>query len=209
MANLELRSHWSPSALLPDEPEVRCGSYAQTWPKAKSRNGPKCTEIPRGPSKRLGNCISGWTLVPREEIKITSSRYSHWGKEVWCEGSTNHLITGSLSPWKLQFPRVCELFLQQRSTVSGSDTDSVLCFSSNCQRLSLALLIPGLNEKLTLGSSQRTACPEDFQHCVCIPLLPVLFACLEKMNSFAAGTLLMSNNDLIVTKTLSMRESQC
>lgn len=55
--------------------EACSGSYAQKWPKERFRNYPKSTEISHGPSNLIGNCISVWTRVPGEEIKITSSRY--------------------------------------------------------------------------------------------------------------------------------------
>lgn len=141
VANLELRRHWSPSALLPDEPEAHCGSCAQTRRKERTRNDHECTETPRGPRKLPGNCIGVWTLVPREDINITSC-VCPLGKGVPCEGSPSHLITGSLSPRKWQSHGVCEIFLQQCFTFSGSNADSVFCFSSDCKRLGLALLIP-------------------------------------------------------------------
>lgn len=175
MANLELRRHWSPSALLPDEPEAHCGSCAQTWRKERTRNDPECTETPRGPRKLLGNCICVWTLVPREEINITS-RVFPLGKEVLCEGSPSHLIPGSLSPRKWPSHHgVCEIFLQQCSTFSGSNTDSVFCFSSDCKRLSPALLMPWIECEAHLGLFTKEGCSEGFQHCVCIPLLPLPF----------------------------------
>lgn len=82
-ANLELRRHWSPSALLPGETEAHNGSYAQTWPKERSRNYPKCTDTPQGSRKLLGNGVSVWTPAPGEEIKITSSAAPTAGR-TWC-----------------------------------------------------------------------------------------------------------------------------
>lgn len=181
----------------------------------------------------MGNSVSVWVHVPRREIKITSSCYFLLEEET----RQKHVALEYCSPIFYNgfrfhsgnfYLNVCEIFFKQCPDISGSNTDTILCISSNCkslhsvifwillkihvgfftnENLFKGLIRTGINFIETFCFTTAIVFVFFFKFLVlCSFPFYVLFVCLEKMSFEKVDKLLMSNNDLTFTKTLKVRE---